>query len=309
MMSEEKEIVGYAVRKGNCMRFATKAEADSVVAKFGGRVVRIVRRKRHVAEGAAIETIARLHGELAEAMRRADAWKARCEVTRDDAAKFAADKRQLELRVDDLSRERDRERAIANEAIAKKHDLEKECERLRGVVQNHAAVANLEEVGRILKIKKDEHVVDAAKRVMADVEDAGRVLQADFFGSLGAAAKEAVEGHARDAREKQELRSELEKVSRNRVHAARQLDALRWQVEHHGCAVAHMGETTFECDATSPCGLCRLRHERDKAASDERKAVIAMLRSEAVRARNRMHAATADCLEQVARDVEARGTK
>jgi hypothetical protein len=43
------------------------------------------------------------------------------------------------------------------------------------------------------------------------------------------------------------------------------LAALRWQVEHHGCAAAHLGETTYECNVQEPCGLCRLRAERDAA--------------------------------------------
>jgi len=41
--------------------------------------------------------------------------------------------------------------------------------------------------------------------------------------------------------------------------------ALRWQVEHEGCAASHIGETTYECHADAPCGLCRLRGERDQA--------------------------------------------
>lgn len=47
----------------------------------------------------------------------------------------------------------------------------------------------------------------------------------------------------------------------------KQLAALRWQVEHEGCAASHLGETTYECRADAPCGLCRLRNERDQAKS------------------------------------------
>lgn len=45
--------------------------------------------------------------------------------------------------------------------------------------------------------------------------------------------------------------------------ATRRLDALRWQVENEGCAASFLGETTYECKADAPCGLCRLRSERD----------------------------------------------
>lgn len=45
----------------------------------------------------------------------------------------------------------------------------------------------------------------------------------------------------------------------------RRLIALQWQVDNAGCAAANMCETTYECDATKPCGLCRLRGERDGA--------------------------------------------
>lgn len=48
------------------------------------------------------------------------------------------------------------------------------------------------------------------------------------------------------------------------VDAHRRLDALRWQIENEGCAASHLGETTYECRADAPCGLCRLRSERDK---------------------------------------------
>jgi len=46
-------------------------------------------------------------------------------------------------------------------------------------------------------------------------------------------------------------------------NAQKRLDALRWQVEHEGCAASHLGETTYECQADATCGLCRLRQERD----------------------------------------------
>jgi hypothetical protein len=47
--------------------------------------------------------------------------------------------------------------------------------------------------------------------------------------------------------------------------ATMERDALRDQIEAGGCAAAHIGERTLECDATRPCGLCRLRGERDEA--------------------------------------------
>jgi hypothetical protein len=45
--------------------------------------------------------------------------------------------------------------------------------------------------------------------------------------------------------------------------AEKRLSALLWQVENEGCAVSHLGETTYECRADAICGLCRLRQERD----------------------------------------------
>jgi hypothetical protein len=45
---------------------------------------------------------------------------------------------------------------------------------------------------------------------------------------------------------------------------SRRLAALQWQVENEGCAASHLGETTYECRADAPCGLCRLRADRDR---------------------------------------------
>lgn len=55
-----------------------------------------------------------------------------------------------------------------------------------------------------------------------------------------------------------------ERLLKERDLANKQLDALRWQVENEGCAASHLGETTYECRADAPCGLCRLRSERDR---------------------------------------------
>lgn len=67
------------------------------------------------------------------------------------------------------------------------------------------------------------------------------------------------------------LRAEAQRALRDVREARKQLDALRWQVEHEGCAASHLGETTYECRADAPCGLCRLRAERDRlrAAREE----------------------------------------
>ena len=56
----------------------------------------------------------------------------------------------------------------------------------------------------------------------------------------------------------------IDLLRRDVREARKQLDALRWQVEHEGCAASHLGETTYECRADAPCGLCRLRAERDR---------------------------------------------
>lgn len=41
--------------------------------------------------------------------------------------------------------------------------------------------------------------------------------------------------------------------------------ALLWQIEIGGCAVAGPGETTYECAVDRPCGLCKMRSQRDAA--------------------------------------------
>ena len=41
----------------------------------------------------------------------------------------------------------------------------------------------------------------------------------------------------------------------------KKLTALEYQVETEGCAAAHYGETTYECDIQNPCGLCRMRNK------------------------------------------------
>lgn len=41
--------------------------------------------------------------------------------------------------------------------------------------------------------------------------------------------------------------------------------ALMWQIEIGGCAVAGPGELTYECAADRPCGLCVMRRQRDTA--------------------------------------------
>lgn len=52
------------------------------------------------------------------------------------------------------------------------------------------------------------------------------------------------------------------------VRMMKERDALLWQIEHEGCAVSHIGETTYECRADSPCGLCRLRGQRDRLRAE-----------------------------------------
>jgi hypothetical protein len=58
--------------------------------------------------------------------------------------------------------------------------------------------------------------------------------------------------------------------------------SLLWQIEVEGCAVAGPGETTYECAADKPCGLCRLRSQRDAAMA----ACKLLLRSERVAVEN-----------------------
>lgn len=41
--------------------------------------------------------------------------------------------------------------------------------------------------------------------------------------------------------------------------------ALVWQIEIGGCAIAGPGELTYECAADRPCGLCVMRRQRDTA--------------------------------------------
>lgn len=41
--------------------------------------------------------------------------------------------------------------------------------------------------------------------------------------------------------------------------------ALMWQIEIGGCAVAGPGELTYECAVDRPCGLCIMRGQRDTA--------------------------------------------
>jgi hypothetical protein len=40
-------------------------------------------------------------------------------------------------------------------------------------------------------------------------------------------------------------------------------ESLVFQIGIEGCMVAHLGEYTYECSASDPCGLCRMRSERD----------------------------------------------
>jgi hypothetical protein len=40
------------------------------------------------------------------------------------------------------------------------------------------------------------------------------------------------------------------------------------QIERAGCAAAHAGETTYECNVSKPCGLCRLRARAEAAERD-----------------------------------------
>jgi hypothetical protein len=51
-----------------------------------------------------------------------------------------------------------------------------------------------------------------------------------------------------------------------RNHHRRRHEALKFQIDNEGCVAAHIGERTYECDATKPCGLCRLRAARDELA-------------------------------------------
>ena len=58
--------------------------------------------------------------------------------------------------------------------------------------------------------------------------------------------------------------------------------SLLWQIEVEGCAVSGPGETTYECAADKPCGLCRLRSQRDAAIASCKP----LLRSERMAAEN-----------------------
>lgn len=67
---------------------------------------------------------------------------------------------------------------------------------------------------------------------------------------------------------------DYEAVLRSEVRRLRaECDSLRYQIEREGCAVARLGETTYECRADAPCGLCRLRTKNAQLRADL-KAVI-----------------------------------
>lgn len=51
----------------------------------------------------------------------------------------------------------------------------------------------------------------------------------------------------------------------------RKLAALYDQIENEGCVASHLGERTYQCRADKPCGLCRLRGERDKLQRSKNK--------------------------------------
>lgn len=53
-----------------------------------------------------------------------------------------------------------------------------------------------------------------------------------------------------------------------RQRAEAKASALRWQIEHQGCAVSREGETTYECRVDSLCGLCRLRGRAERAEAE-----------------------------------------
>lgn len=74
--------------------------------------------------------------------------------------------------------------------------------------------------------------------------------------------------HAADADEYVPTERVIDEVLRRLKDARQRLEALRWQVEHEGCAASHLGETTYECRADAPCGLCRLRAERDRLRAE-----------------------------------------
>lgn len=67
------------------------------------------------------------------------------------------------------------------------------------------------------------------------------------------------------------VKSEIDRLRHRLETSERFLGALRRQVENEGYAVAHIGEKTYECDATDPCRLCRLRNERDKLNAERNK--------------------------------------
>lgn len=42
-------------------------------------------------------------------------------------------------------------------------------------------------------------------------------------------------------------------------HWKKKAESLEWQIENLGCSASRKGETTYECNAERPCGLCRTR--------------------------------------------------
>lgn len=62
-------------------------------------------------------------------------------------------------------------------------------------------------------------------------------------------------------------RERAAQIAKDRDHALRKVEALLDQIEAEGCAVAHLGERTYECNIQKSCGLCRLRDQRDELQS------------------------------------------
>lgn len=82
-------------------------------------------------------------------------------------------------------------------------------------------------------------------------------------------ARLAVEGCSYpDEREVTWLALECRRLRAEEKRLDRVVAGLRDQIEREGCAASHLGELTYECDATKPCGLCRLRGERDRLRAE-----------------------------------------
>ncbi len=172
----------------------------------------------------------------------------------DLTAKVAALESDLAART--VERDEAREQKLAERAIAQ--EWEERCFAARNDLAERTAECE--------RLREEVRVGDRSHEAEVALSDALIGERNDARAQLAAVTTE-MDDHRRSQSEAESMYAgaceNLAAVRAERDRLRFRGDSLIDQIEHEGCAFADVGQRTYECNVTAPCGLCRLRGERD----------------------------------------------